>query len=532
MKIKNSIYLGFAAFLSITFINTWVGYNAANQLSAMLNYIAGPAWNAADGAMEGQIGLESQIIVLQKVHHKEMTPAEAKPIFESGIAMENDSLARMKDSKLISDKTITELNQSLKQYHQTRDGLWRLLQNNQDSETEYKALNNQVSDLLSLIGKMEEEADSKVEGETEHLEAIKQNAEFGLLMVLIIGVVLSVMFILFANKVVLKPIDSLTNNFRGLSSGTGDLTVRLPDADQRTEMGQLADSFNQFVQRLQALINQAQNSNNSLLAASTQITNFINRSASGSTTQLSEISQVAESINKIAQALEKVGDAANDANKFSEKAVDTTQSGNSIVVSAQQGVDDIVSEVENASSVIAALVSDSQNISSMLEVIRSIAEQTNLLALNAAIEAARAGESGRGFAVVADEVRNLALRTQESTKAIEEIISNLNMGSSKAVTVMNDAQNKAMLIKERIAKTSGAFANIVAVVEQIKVMNAQIATASDEEKQDMQSIRNSMNTILELARHNREVGEEASQSRLHLEREVQKIDNLMRQFRT
>ncbi len=326
--------------------------------------------------------------------------------------------------------------------------------------------------------------------------------------------------------------NNLTNNFRELSSGTGDLTVRLPGADQKTEMGELADSFNHFVQRLQALINQAQNSNSSLLAASTQISGFISRSAAGSATQLDEISQVADSINKIAHALEKVGESANDANKSSEKAVNTTHSGNFIVISAQQGVDDIVSEVENASTVIAALVSDSQNISSMLEVIRSIAEQTNLLALNAAIEAARAGESGRGFAVVADEVRNLALRTQESTKAIEAIISNLNTGSSKAVTVMNDAQKKAMMIKERIAKTSGAFAGIVAVVDQIKVMNAQIAAASDEEKEDMQSIRKSMNTILELARHNREVGEEASQSRLHLEREVQKIDNLMRQFRT
>ncbi len=532
MTIKNSVLLSFWGFLLITGVSTWVGYTTTSQLGNLLNYISGPAWNAADGAMEGQIGLESQIIILQKVYHKEMSTSEAAPILEDAIAMEEGALGRMKGSNLIADKTIAEMEKYLQVFHQSRERLWSNLKNNQPTETEFKNLNNQIVKLLSFIGEMEEEADSKVENETKNVAALQQNAKLALLMVLLAGMGLSIAFMFFARLYVVKPIQSVTDNLQELSSGESDLTVRLKISDKKNEMNQLSLYFNKFVERIQKLVNQAQTSNNSLLAASTQISHFIEKSAAGSATQLNEISRVADSINKIAAALEKVGDAANDANRSSEKAVNTTHSGNAIVVSAEEGVDDIVSEVENASKVIAALVTDSQNISSMLEIIRSIAEQTNLLALNAAIEAARAGESGRGFAVVADEVRSLASRTQESTKSIAEIISNLNSGSSKAVAVMNDAQQKAVQIKERIAKTSDAFAGIVVVVDQIKIMNAQIAAASEEEKGDMKEIRGSINTILDLARRNQEVGEEANQSRIHLDKEVQKIDNLMRQFKT
>ncbi len=66
--------------------------------------------------------------------------------------------------------------------------------------------------------------------------------------------------------------------------------------------------------------------------------------------------------------------------------------------------------------------STTQQISKVIMDIDSISQQTNILALNAAIEAARAGEAGKGFAVVSTEVRDLATKTSDIVRGINEMI--------------------------------------------------------------------------------------------------------------
>ena len=532
MNIKQSIMLVVGGFIALIGINTFVGFSASQKLGNLLDYISGPAWSAADGAMEGQIGLEAQIIVLQKLYYQEKSFADLKTVLDDAIAMENEALGRMKASGLMSPATINKLDQQLANYHATRSALLSKLQAGTEAADEYSQLNNQQDELLTFIGAMEEEADAKVESETRNVDQLERSATVKLFSALVISIVMAVLIFTFANKMIVQPVAQVTDNLRGLASGSGDLTARLPNENPATEIGQLAYAFNRFVEKLQTLISQAQASNHTLTAASVQITQSITQSAKGCDAQLREISQVATAVDKVSSTLDKVVEAAVGANQASTDATAITGAGNKIVASAQQGVDEVVQEVDNASQVISVLVADSRSIGEMLEVIRSIAEQTNLLALNAAIEAARAGETGRGFAVVADEVRSLASRTQESTKAIEAIIASLTTGSSKAVAVMGDAQQKALVIKERIANTSQAFSNIVSAVDQIREMNSQIERASEEEKNSMKQITGSMDVILQQAQQNHESGGQASQSRDHLEREIRKLDGLLSVFRT
>jgi methyl-accepting chemotaxis protein len=131
----------------------------------------------------------------------------------------------------------------------------------------------------------------------------------------------------------------------------------------------------------------------------------------------------------------------------------------------------------------------------VLDVIRGIAEQTNLLALNAAIEAARAGEQGRGFAVVADEVRNLAQRTQESTAEIQQIIENVQTGAKDAVSAMEQGSESTATCVEQANIAGAALDEITMAVNEIHMMNTQIATAAEEQTTVSEDISKNINEI-------------------------------------
>ncbi len=157
-----------------------------------------------------------------------------------------------------------------------------------------------------------------------------------------------------------------------------------------------------------------------------------------------------------------------------------------------------------------AIAESSRTISTVLTTIDSIASQTNLLALNASIEAARAGDAGRGFSVVANEIRDLANRSSETVKEIEDII-------KVSLSDVEKGQNVVKQTENILSQLSSAVNNTVVVSSELLTMSTEQQNNVNDLVANVQHISESVTKNASSAQDNTNVSEKLSNQSQHLE---------------
>ncbi|WP_153916122.1 methyl-accepting chemotaxis protein [Shewanella sp. TC10] len=319
-----------------------------------------------------------------------------------------------------------------------------------------------------------------------------------IIMVLLVMLITSAVIFFTIQKLLTKPLNRIVAAMDDIASGEGDLTKRI-DINSNDELGQLSDSFNAFVQNIQAIIGQCNNTTEQVMSESDNVSILVNDFTTTVNTQKGYIEQIATAATQMTQTIHGISDNAQTSLDYATQATEESSQGSMLADNANTLMADLTEEVGNATEVVSDLHKNSESISEVLEVIKNIAEQTNLLALNAAIEAARAGEQGRGFAVVADEVRTLASRTQDSTGDIEKIIAKLQESASSAVLAMNQGKRKTDQGVELISKVSDKLAQINQAIALIKEQSNETASTIKEQASASDEITKQTISVNQLA---------------------------------
>jgi len=516
------------------------GLNGVNNLTRSLDFITHQAWDAADGAMEGTIGLQAELLATERMLNGALTVAQGSEMIKESAADATVALDRMKASGLMDQSQINKLNAKLAKYRTSRENVVNSFKslsgtdniaNNPAYSTVKKELDQASSDLLGYLEILEESGDSKVEGESENISSAQSNAYTSVIITIIVGLILSIVSYFVALKTIVKPIRNVADSLQSIAQQGGDLT-RSIEVRGNDEIAGLANGFNLFMASTRDIIEQVKRSSDDITNETNVLTQIIDETNKGAVSQKAETEQVASAVTELTATVSSVATHADDASKVSKTATTNTEQGRKLVRETVSNIKKLSLDMDHASTVINEVQAGAENIGSVLDVIKGIAEQTNLLALNAAIEAARAGEQGRGFAVVADEVRTLASRTQESTTEIQAMIDGLQEGTKNAVDVISKSHVQTEESAKSASLADDALNEIVSAISSISEINQQIAIATKEQEVASGMIGKNAENIHSIAESTADKSSAAQASTMQLLGRSNDMAELVSKFKT
>ncbi|WP_218122044.1 methyl-accepting chemotaxis protein [Vibrio xiamenensis] len=297
-------------------------------------------------------------------------------------------------------------------------------------------------------------------------------------------------------KRITQNVESLTLRIREIAEGDGDLTQRINSA-AKDELGDLANEFDGFVERLRSIISSVHDQSRALGGMTGELNSTSETTVHITQALVSASDFIVNSGDDMNRSTQNMSDVARETTSEAQNSTQLTKQGIAAVNTSHKAISALVSDIEEALIKATELEQSSEAIASVLEVIRNIAEQTNLLALNAAIEAARAGDQGRGFAVVADEVRTLATRTQQSTDEIESMIDRLKQNVNASSASIQNSRTNANTTVANFDEVIRIFDALEDSFEKVKTMAMQTEGATQEQFTLVSAINDNLGTLKE-----------------------------------
>lgn len=316
-----------------------------------------------------------------------------------------------------------------------------------------------------------------------------------------------------------RDIEKLVVELKDLAHG--NLTVSATSGEG--VMTAVAEAVNYAINALRRLVIDINQTSQKVTDSATQVKSITKDLSKAINEQSTQILNTGASVDIIATSIEQVASNARKSATVAAESVDIAHEGAMVVNNTISGMERIREQIRETEKRIQRLGESTQEIGEIVSLIDGIAEQTNILSLNAAIQAAMAGDVGMGFAVVADEVQQLAVKSSEAAKEVDNIVKAVRSDTTQAAESMERAIAEVTLGTNLAHDAGRALAKIENVSKNLSELIQDISKAAEEQSLMSSKITKMMEVIEAIAKQTASGTDTTAES-------VSKLDGLVRQL--
>ena len=287
------------------------------------------------------------------------------------------------------------------------------------------------------------------------------------------------------------------------SIADGNLDVESGCTKYKSDLKPLQRSMEKITVSLNEAFRRIGESSEQVASGSGQVSGGAQLLAQGASKQAGSASELSMSLEKL----------SSDIRSNTEQAVDSRSKANRAKTELMAGS----KQIEGLTEAMEKIKESSGKIAKIIKTVESIAFQTNILALNAAVEAAHAGAAGKGFSVVADEVRNLATKSEQASKEIAGMISEMAQAVEQGSDITDNTRQTMLSIVDDTKE-------IIASVDLI-------SAASQKQSEEIRKISQNMDQITSVVQTNSSTAEESAAASEELSSQAEEMRQLVMEFR-